>query len=73
MRKTGQEITLSKVDEYIYAKGHNNYIPKQDIIYKVLFSENGMWFAGLIEMQNFSRSNKGFRYILLCIDVFTRK
>ena len=76
MRKAGQEITLSEVDEFVKAKRtHQLHTKTRDNIqgHIVTFSKNSMWFADLLDMQNFSRSKKRFGYILLCIDVFTRK
>ena len=31
---------------------------------------DAIWTADLVDMQSFSRSNKGFKYILMIIDVF---
>jgi len=39
----------------------------------VAFRENQIWLADLIDMSNYSRDNQGFKWILLVIDVFTRK
>ena len=53
-----------------------NCIRKQDITSKVISLHSprtGYCLPILLDMQNFSRQNKGFRYILLCIDVFTRR
>ena len=33
---------------------------------------DAMWTADLVDMQSFSRSNKGFKYILMIIDVFSK-
>ena len=33
---------------------------------------DAIWTADLIDMQSFSRSNKGFKYILMIIDVFSK-
>jgi hypothetical protein len=30
------------------------------------------WFADLFDMRNYSHQNKGFHWILLCVDTFTR-
>ena len=34
---------------------------------------NYLWDGDLMDMQGFSRHNKGYRYVLLCIDIFSRK
>ena len=33
---------------------------------------NSIWTADLADMSKFSRANKGYRYLLLAIDVFTK-
>ena len=33
---------------------------------------DAIWPADLVDMQSFSRSNKGFKYILMVIDVFSK-
>ena len=35
-------------------------------------STDAIWTADLVDMQSFSRSNKGFKYILMIIDVFSK-
>ena len=75
MKKEGNTVTLSEVDKFVSSKRTHQLHKKtrhniQDHI--VAFTKNGLWFADLLDMQNFSRQNKGFKYILLCIDVFTR-
>ena len=33
---------------------------------------DAIWAADLVEMQSFSRINKGYKYILMIIDVFSK-
>ena len=33
---------------------------------------DAIWTADLVDMQSFSKSNKGFKYILMIIDVFSK-
>ena len=33
---------------------------------------DGIWALNLVEMQSFSRSNKGFKYILMIVDVISK-
>ena len=75
MRKAGREVTLSDVDEFVRSQSTHQLHTKtrHNIQGHILaFSKNSLWFADLLDLQNFSRGNKGYRYILLCIDVFTR-
>ena len=39
----------------------------------VAFRENQIWLADLLDMSNYSKDNKGMKWILLVIDVFTRQ
>ena len=39
----------------------------------VAYCQNCLWFADLLDLSNYSRQNKGYKWILLCVDVFTRK
>ena len=40
---------------------------------KVLSNEiNETWSLDLVEMQDFEKVNKGYRYILTCIDLYSR-
>jgi transposase InsO family protein len=36
------------------------------------YCKDCLWFADLLDMSNYSRQNKGFHWILLCVDTFTR-
>ena len=35
-------------------------------------SVDAIWAADLVEMQSFARQNKGYKYILMIIDVFSK-
>ena len=39
----------------------------------VAYSLNDLWFMDLMDLKNYSKWNKGFKYILIAIDVFSRK
>ena len=38
----------------------------------IVFNKDEIWSANLVNMQAFSSFNKGFKYILTVIDVFSR-
>ena len=38
----------------------------------IVFNKDEIWSADLIDMQDFSSFNKGFKYILTVIDVFSK-
>ena len=39
----------------------------------IFFHNLNIWAADLVEMQSFSRSNSGYKYILMIIDVFSKR
>ena len=43
--------------------------PRRSVI---VFSKDGIWSTDLADMQAFSSFNKGFKYILTVIDVFSK-
>ena len=43
--------------------------PRRSVI---VFSKDELWSADLVDMQAFSSFNKGFKYILTVIDVFSK-
>ena len=43
--------------------------PRRSVI---VFSKDEIWSADLVDMQAFSSFNKGFKYILTVIDVFSK-
>ena len=38
----------------------------------IVFNKDEIWSADLVDMQAFSSFNKGFKYILTVIDVFSK-
>ena len=42
------------------------------IAYLFTFNKDEIWSADLVDMQAFSSFNKGFKYILIVIDVFSK-
>ena len=76
MKRASHNVTLSEVDAFVSSKRtHQLHKKTRHNIqgHIIAFAKHGLWFADLLDMQNFSRQNKGFKYILLCVDVFTRR
>ena len=76
MKRAGHNVTLSEVNEFVSSKRtHQLHKKTRHNIqgHIIAFAKTGLWFADLLDMQNFRQQNKGFKYILLCIDVFTRR
>ena len=73
MKKTH---TMKQVDEFILSQKTNQLHKKshkQIQGHIIAYHKNALWFMDLLDMSNFSRQNHGFKWILLCIDTFTRK
>jgi alpha-amylase/alpha-mannosidase (GH57 family) len=68
LKETNPDIKFDEVDEFV--KGQKSYklhkkCRKQIQEHIVPNRENALWF-----MSNYSRQNKGYKWILLCIDTF---
>ena len=46
---------------------------KKNLKHITASSPNEIWQIDLLDYQKYSRTNKGFRYIFICVDVFTRQ
>ena len=58
MKRAGHNVTLSDVDEFVNSKRtHQLHKKTRHNIqaHIIAFAKNGLWFADLIDMQNFSR------------------
>ena len=76
MKRKNPDITFNEIDEFV--KSQKTYQlhkkPKKQIQGHIIaYQENALWFMDLLDMSNYSRHNKGFKWILLAIDTFTRK
>jgi hypothetical protein len=71
----GLNHTLKQVNEFIKSQPisqmYNRKVNKPSHI--VAFHPDELILMDLIDMQKFSKQNKGYKYILLIIDIFTRK
>ena len=66
-------LTNLDISEYARKLGIENF--RGVFMRGPLFKERrvlAIWTADLGDMQSFSRSNKGFKYILMIIDVFSK-
>ena len=76
LRRRNPEVRFKDVDEFIRSQKTFQLHKKQPTkiqghIYA--HNENDLWFLDLLDMSNYSRQNRGYKWILLCIDTFTRK
>lgn len=75
-RAVGLKVTLSKVKEFLSTldvytlhKQINRKF-KRNVIYAS--SIDTQWSSDLLDFQKYSDENKGYRYVLVCIDVLSR-
>jgi len=61
---------LEKTDSYNLHTPLRKNFPRRKYIVSGI---NAMWQIDLTDLQQFSSENNGFKYILLCIDTFSRK
>ena len=76
MKKINPEIKFEEVDSFVkQQKSYQLHKKSKTKIqgHIVAYNENALWFIDLLDMSNYSRQNKGYKWILLAIDTFTRK
>lgn len=76
LKQEGIKATLKQVKGVIAKQTTYQLHKKQAKKVKkhmVAFLPSHKWLIDLLDMQNYARENKGYRYILLGIDVFTRE
>lgn len=76
LHKDGYDVSHRQVKEVIAEQIPYQLHKKQKKGIKshmVAFRENQTMMCDLLDMSNYSRMNKGYHWILICIDVFTRK
>ncbi len=76
LKSEGHQVTLKQVTDAL--KKHVSYQlhkkqPKKITSHMVAFTPDQIWQLDLLDMSNYGRSNKGNKWILLGIDVFTRR
>lgn len=69
-------LTLSQVERWLRSQYtytlHRKTISKFERNKIVVDREGRQWQADLVDLKNISRRNKGIRYLLNCVDVFSR-
>lgn len=76
MKNSGEKVTQAEIEKVIGEQLVSQLHKKERVkisAHMVAYSENEKWLMDLLDMQNFSHSNKGYRWILIVCDVFTRK
>jgi hypothetical protein len=61
------------IDKQLTHQLHKREPKNKVVAHMIAYFENETWLADLIDMSNFARSNNGYKWILLVIDVFTRR
>ncbi len=76
MKRSSPDITFTEVDKFVSEKRTYQLHKKTKRKIQghiVAYCENCLWFGDLLDMSNYGRQNKGYKWILLCVDTFTRK
>ena len=76
IKQEGIQATLKQVKEVVAKQAAFQLHKKQKKKlerHMIAYAPNEKWLIDLLDMQNYARQNKGYRYILLGIDVFTRE
>lgn len=76
LKSNGEETKLDDVKEVINEQlaYQLHRKPKKTIkSHLVAYWPNQIWMGDLLDMQNFSKKNNGYRYVLIIVDIFTRK
>ena len=76
MKKEYPNVKLSEIVDVIMEEAAYQLHKKPRTTVKahmVAFRKNQIWLADFVDMSNYSRDNHGFKWILLVIDVFTRR
>ncbi len=76
LKENKVDVKKAVVDKVLKAYSVYQLHKKKQKKYKghlVAYRENHIWQMDLLDMQKYSSVNKGYKYILLVIDIFTRK
>jgi len=76
IKKDFPEIKMNQIQQVIgEQQPYQLHKKTKDIVkgHMVAFQQNEKWLADLLDISNLSRDNRGFKWILLVIDVFTRQ
>ena len=76
LRSNNYSFTIKLVKEFLESQKtyqlHKGIRPKPTG-HILAFAENERWQLDLIDYQKYANVNKGYKWVLLCIDIFTRK
>jgi transposase InsO family protein len=75
-KKEGLNVKLKDVEEFVKSKFVNQVHSQQKHTSKghiVAFYPNESWQADLLDFSKYDKENKGFNWLLIAVDVFTRK
>jgi len=78
LKDKGMKYTLNEVKDFIKKQGvaqvhkkvHKN---RKKYLSITANAPNEIFQIDLLDYQNYSRQNSGYKWILICVDVFTRK
>ena len=67
-KPSSKENWQEKLADKLHKPIKRNFTLRRVIVNKI----NGIWCLDLVEMQQFSKWNKGFRYLLMVLDIFSK-
>ena len=78
LKKEGLSFTKKQVKDFLDKREEQQLTKetktkKQDMGHIVAYFENQIWQLDIYILQKYVKNNKGYRDILACVDVFTRK
>jgi hypothetical protein len=77
LKENGIKKTQKEIKDFIEKQNVNQlHKPVQKVKNNLKFitasAPNEIWQIDLLDYQKYSRQNKGFKYIFICVDIFTR-
>ena len=75
-KRSGLEVTLDDVKKWLQTQFsytlHRRHVEKFKRNPIVVYGIDDLWQADLVDLREFSKKNKGFKYLFTCIDTFSK-
>jgi hypothetical protein len=77
VKKENEDITKKQVEEFlnkdVATQVTKEQKPKHTEGHLVSYAPNDMWLFDIFDLSRYEKKNDGFKYLLACVDAFTRK
>ena len=77
VKKENDDITKTQVEEFlkkdVATQVTKEQKPKHTEGHLVSYAPNDMWLFDIFDLSRYEKKNNGFKYLLACVDGFTRK